>query len=606
MRFELRWLRSRLPRCRRATVVFLTCAAILPGCGSEDPAGPAPPADATSVQLRFSVQPSDGLSGSVIRPQIEVQILDAVGGVVVTATNAVRVEISTNAGGSTLSGTTTVNASAGTASFDNLSLDRVGAGYTLIATSGSLASATSSQFDITHQLVVTVQPASVELNATITPTVRVEIQDGAGNLVPSATDPVTLSLGDNPAGGTLLGTTSVNAVAGAAEFPDLSIDKVGDGYTLVAAGGALLEPATSAALDVGFTLAALESGTEHTCALQVTGNAYCWGGNEDGQLGDGSNAENRRPVLVSGGHTWAGVSAGFRHTCGLTTDNVTYCWGYNGFGQLGDGTTADHSVPELVAGDLVMTVVSAGGGHSCAVASNGWAYCWGINFNGQLGIGDVSMGSSDPLPVQGGRLFTTLRAGAGHACGVTTGGESYCWGFDNHGQLGDGNVDSRSPAPTLVLGGLEFTSLTTGNVHTCGLTSDGTAYCWGLNTEAQLGSVGMIKIPTPVAVPTELRFAALTAGTNHTCGLTADGTAYCWGGNGSGQLGDGTMGIGGPSPEPVLGGLTFVALSAGAEHTCGLIAEGVAYCWGSNNSGQLGDGVFNARSEVPVRVLNPA
>ena len=157
------------------------------------------------------------------------------------------------------------------------------------------------------------------------------------------------------------------------------------------------------------------------------------------------------------------------------------------------------------------------------------------------------------------------------------------------------------PIPPVVP--VPFTALTAGEMHTCGRTSAGAAYCWGRNYSGQLGDGTTTWSPTPMADQGGLVFTALTAGRIHTCGVTSAGAAYCWGGNESRALGDGTT-TQRLTPVPVQGGLVFTALTAGNSHTCGVTSAGAAYCWGVNSNGQLGDGTTIPRA-TPVEVLRP-
>jgi alpha-tubulin suppressor-like RCC1 family protein len=300
--------------------------------------------------------------------------------------------------------------------------------------------------------------------------------------------------------------------------------------------------------------------------------------------------------------TFAAVSAG-DHACGLTPAGTAYCWGFNYSGALGNGTTANSATPVAVAGGLTFAVVSAGAGYTCGVTPAGAAYCWGSNDSGALGNGTTT-NSTAPVAVAGGLRFAALTAGQDfHTCGVTPAGAAYCWGLNIAGQLGNGTVTAvDNPMPVAVSGGLTFAAVSAGGEnHTCGVTSAGAAYCWGANDWGQLGvGTTIFGSTAPVAVAGGLTFAAVSAGFNHTCGLTPAGAVYCWGFNYDGELGNGTT-ANSTAPVAVAGGLTFAAVSAGYRHTCGLTPAGVAYCWGSNSNGQLG--VSNTTfSATPIAV----
>jgi alpha-tubulin suppressor-like RCC1 family protein len=275
-----------------------------------------------------------------------------------------------------------------------------------------------------------------------------------------------------------------------------------------------------------------------------------------------------------------------------------------------------------VAGGLRFAMVSAGFTHTCGVTTEGTAYCWGYNYAGQLGNGTATtVPQPSPVAVAGGLRFAKVSAGFEHTCGVTTGGAAYCWGHSGYGQLGNGdragpescnqlNADPCSMTPAAVVGGLSFATVSAGGLHTCGVTTEGAAYCWGDNTYGQLGNgnrVGPENCPfgacsaAPVAVVSGLSFAMVSAENLNTCGVTTGNAAYCWGYNFYGQLGDGTK-TDRTSPVAVAGGLGFTSVSTGGYHTCGLTTEGAAYCWGYNSVGQLGDGTTNG-SPVPVRVV---
>jgi len=297
--------------------------------------------------------------------------------------------------------------------------------------------------------------------------------------------------------------------------------------------------------------------------------------------------------------TFARLTAGRLHTCGVTTAGATYCWGDDTNGQLGI-TSGFAYTPGLVSSGPTFAAVSAGGYHSCGVTATGSAYCWGANGVGQLGDSTTTQRPS-PVLVVGGLTFAALSAGYNHTCGITTVGAAYCWGRNFEGELGDGTRTDQ-PGPVLVSGGLTFASVSAGVDHSCGVTVAGAAYCWGDNTHGEVGdSSTTFTRPSPELVAGGLTFAAVSAGGNHSCGVIPVGAAYCWGDNSLGQLGDGTDSSR-LTPVRVSGGLSFTALIAGGGHTCGLTAAGAAYCWGYNIDGQLGDGTTTPIRSSPVPV----
>jgi alpha-tubulin suppressor-like RCC1 family protein len=245
------------------------------------------------------------------------------------------------------------------------------------------------------------------------------------------------------------------------------------------------------AVSGGLTFASVGTGLSYSCGLTTAGAAYCWGYNGAGALGNGSgfSGNSNVPLAVAGGHTFSSLTTGFSHTCGVTAIGDAYCWGNNDYGDLGDGTTTHRNVPSLVLGGPYASVL-AGHFHSCGLTIVGSAFCWGFNGFGQLGNGTTTDNSTPnpvPVPVLGGLTFASATVGLNHSCGVTTAAAAYCWGGNYDGQLGDSTNTART-VPVAVSGGLTFGSLDGGDDHTCGVTTAGAAYCWGLNNAGQLGN----------------------------------------------------------------------------------------------------------------------
>jgi len=233
---------------------------------------------------------------------------------------------------------------------------------------------------------------------------------------------------------------------------------------------------------------------------------------------------------------------------------------------------------------------------ACGLTTGGEVYCWTRR---------------DPRPtlISGSLQFAQISLSDGHGCGVITGGTAYCWGTDTFGQLGLGEENRPSNCQATTSSwrcGLNpvadqapaFLEVHTGREHTCGLAGDGTAYCWGANLSGQIGSAtandcyqefvegGLPCAHTPVAIP-GIAFSSISTGSEHTCGIEISGQALCWGFGGSGRLGTGSTESTGV-PSRVLGDIRFRSISAGGAHTCAVTDDGTAYCWGSNADMQLG------------------
>ena len=292
----------------------------------------------------------------------------------------------------------------------------------------------------------------------------------------------------------------------------------------------------------------LSAGDGFTCGIVQQGDAYCWGANKFGQLGNGGRDATPTPWPVTGNLVFTSISAGADHTCAVTIDHVGYCWGANDEGQLGIGDSVGAVTrPRVLAGRMAFAAIRAGWSHACGVALDGHAYCWGANDRGQLGNATTTP-SRVPVEVTHIHDFVSVGVGETHSCGLTTGGMIYCWGDNLWAQLGPQRSGFRGSAmgswvPNAIAGD-RLTGVAVGAYHTCRLKvpSAFRVACWGSNQSGQLGLRG--NLPPGSRVVSErvfegYDFIQLDAGEAHTCGITEDGAAYCWGRNEDGELGNG-------------------------------------------------------------------
>jgi alpha-tubulin suppressor-like RCC1 family protein len=457
--------------------------------------------------------------------------------------------------------------------------------------------------------------------------------------------------------------------------------QLGNGTTTPAYSPVALDNST---LPSNAVLKDLVLGDSHACAMTDAGLTYCWGNDTDGQLGDGgTSADKSSPSAVDTSNVslperFVDLSAGQNTFCGLTNRGKLYCWGIDDDYELGNGVpAADSSIPvavdnstigvdkyftqlqmqchdvyaltghsrligwgngnptlaeldlSAIVGDSGLYLLSGGCSHECLITGEGPAYCLGSNTFGQLGDGAGPADSSTPVAVvttqmSGSKLYRHLsKNGLRHQCGIAADGRGYCWGHDSDGQVGDGGAvgsDITYPLPldtTNMTGSTRFIQISAGYWHSCGVAADGKAYCWGSNEYGNLGDNNYpTDSPSPVAVDPvningETAFLMVSSAVDSSCGLTVDNKVYCWGDDYHGQLGNGdAQNDLAPAPIPVdvsnnpADCQGFVWLAPDVYTICGLCANGRVYCWGHDNHGQLGDGgaIIDSDSHLPVAV----
>jgi alpha-tubulin suppressor-like RCC1 family protein len=412
-----------------------------------------------------------------------------------------------------------------------------------------------------------------------------------GEVFPGLTRQLTATLRD-PAGNVLPLTN--------AEWSSSDVSKVGVNQSGVISGISLgtatisVRSGTVTSSAPARTLAArlIDGGTHHGCFLDDQGFAYCWGRNSNDEVGNGVGPGSIVPVptRVAGGFKFTTITVGSSHACGLLADGTALCWGSNFRGALGDDSNTDRATPTQAATTLRFVKISGGHDHTCALTADGDAYCWGgVNY------------PSRPTAVIGGPRFVSLTVGYSAACALDSGGQAYCWGNNDNTQLG--TLDRiGSLNPRMVATAQRFVSISSSQFVTCGLTAIGEAYCWGLGP----GGTAQIPVPPPPVLSSgSVLFKSIAVGRDHVCGLDFSDVPWCWGSNSEGQLGTAGAFSGGPVFKVYMTptGLTsFASIGVGTHHSCGISSTGVPYCWGRGEA--LGNNSGDNKAE-PVALRSP-
>ena len=353
----------------------------------------------------------------------------------------------------------------------------------------------------------------------------------------------------------------------------------------------------------------VSAGGYHTCAINTAKNLYCWGYNAYGQIGDGTTGSDRpTPTKIGASGAWADVSAGLYHTCAVTTGKSLYCWGYNFYGQVGDGTTTTpRPSPKKVGASGVWASVAAGGYHSCALTTGKSLYCWGYNVEGQVGDGTTTSPRPSPKKIGSSGVWAGATAGEAHTCALTTGKSLYCWGNNVEGQVGDGTTTHPRPSPKKIGASGVWALASVGDSHSCAITTGKSLYCWGKNSDGQVGDgTTTSPRPSPKKIGASGVWARInaggTAGYGHNCAITTGNSLYCWGFNLYGQVGDGTVTTPRSSPKKIGASGVWAGARAGGSHSCALTTGKALYCWGFNEFGEIGDGTDTSPRPSPKKV----
>ncbi len=392
---------------------------------------------------------------------------------------------------------------------------------------------------------------------------------------------------------------------------------------------------------------AIATGADFSCAvLGADRSVQCWGGNDNGQLGDGSTSGSRTPVQAG---TLTGVSqlvVGDEHACALQDSGAVSCWGANDFGQLGDGTQASHRSPAPVPG-VTATFIAATEDSSCAVTGSELT-CWGENSSGMFMNGTTDDPAS-PVTSTMVAEVAQVAIGGDHLCVLSNQGQMSCAGENDEGELGIGTAGADVPTPNIVDIPVQITAMSLGRNSTCALDALGTVWCWG-NDDGRLGTgrddFNFVTLPVRTEfqdvesisasrndtcvrlnsgaiecagfnhhgerglgfrtsqasaqlVPDLENVVQVASGGDFSCALDMDGVVKCWGNGNEGELGDGTLQV-----RPVVGtslATNIATLASGDDHVCGITTAGTIKCWGRGSSGELGTGLQTS-SGVPFEI----
>jgi alpha-tubulin suppressor-like RCC1 family protein len=377
------------------------------------------------------------------------------------------------------------------------------------------------------------------------------------------------------------------------------------------------------------TTSVFSAGKDYVCAMNADSSLSCWGRGDMGQLGNWINENSTTASFVRDGSdlTLTGIvdiDMGGYHGCALGDSGGVWCWGGGEFGQLGTNDTNSYAYATRVlapnSGYLTGIVdISAGEYHTCAVTDNGQAWCWGNGLSGALGNQTTE---SSMLPTQvymtGDIPLTNVQrisSGASHTCAVTSNGQVWCWGTVTAGSLGDG-VSLSSTVAVPVYTGIDtpltnISQVSAGTNYSCAVDTNGAAWCWGDDGNAVLANGANESQSWAARVTTQndvlTGAIAVAAADTHACLVTTSGDVWCWGAGATGQLGNGSETAREYAVPVALDSMTTLTgmahVTVGLEFSCARATGQSAYCWGSNNYGQLGDDSVTSRLwAVPVTV----
>ena len=343
-------------------------------------------------------------------------------------------------------------------------------------------------------------------------------------------------------------------------------------------------------------------------AVIINGALFTFGTNISGQIGNalsGAGLQERSPVHILPAVEWKHVTASSSHTHGIQADGSLWSWGSNASGELGLGDTVARNVPERVGLDYDWVMVSSVSTHAAAIRTDGSLWTWGSGANGRLGLGSTTA-FNYPQRVGEDYDWRLVSAGGGHTVAIRADGTLWAWGLNsganNTGVIGDGSAVDRH-SPVQIGENTNWVYVSAGGVANMALRDDGSLWAWGRNGSGALGIGAALTDHrhTPVRVGTETWKHVSTSG-SHTLAIRYDGSLWAWGNNTNNVLGDGSStGNNQSTPVRIGNDYNWEYVSAGSGHSMAIRIDGTVWAWGSNWTGQLGDGSSIRNPPIPTR-----
>lgn len=360
-------------------------------------------------------------------------------------------------------------------------------------------------------------------------------------------------------------------------------------------------------------VAGVGADARHACMIKPDGTAWCWGTENYGALGNGGSLTDTAfsPVPVADPGPWMQITAGENFTCGIKTNRTAWCWGMGSNGSIGNGNNANQSTPALVTSTLPWAKISAGTTHACGIKIDGTGWCWGNDASGGLGNGP-SGSTNTPGQITGGGLWKQISPGDRTTCGIKSDNSLWCWGESEYGRLGNGTFSPDIQNPVQI-GTKSWKYISAEGEAVCGIQTDGSAWCWGYDSdtgELGNGSVLTDDQSTPSLVSDPGPWASISTGEGTTCGVKMDGSGWCWGYDDN-MLGTGLVpnnAVPAHAPVPVAGNGNWAKITGASIHfRCGIKNDASVWCWGNLDTtyGTLGNGpALTGSMNYPNRVVD--